>query len=188
MVRLEQDTSYPWSGRVEITVKPEKPCAFALHIRIPGWVDGRPVPSDLYVTRGECDKAGIAVNGQSADTSKRVSGYCVIERMWQPGDKVTIEFPMPVQRVYAHQNVEADRGRVALMRGPLLYCLESCDHKEDLDAIVISDGARLIAERRRDLLSEVIVIRSEDGSITAVPFYAWNNREPGRMTVWIRQA
>ncbi len=184
-VRICQETDYPWSGRVVFAVEPGEDLAFALHIRIPGWVDGRPVPSDLYSSP---DRAAVTirVNGETVDTV-RDNGYCVIERTWTPGDRVVLELSMPVQRVYAHPLIEADRGRVALMRGPLLYCFEEADLGTDPEAVVVPPTTQFTATHRPDFLGGVTVLSADTGELKAVPFAVWNNREPGRMAVWMKE-
>lgn len=187
-VEVAQTTSYPWDGKIEITLQPEAPQYIALHIRIPGWAQGRPVPSDLYQAKGgEGGAPTISVNGDDCDITARTNGYYVIKRTWAAGDCVSIDFPMPIQRVYAHEKVEADRGRVALMRGPILYCLEGTDHDMDIDDIILAPESELTAEHVPDLLGGVTVIRERSGQMTAIPYHAWNNREPDKMLVWIKE-
>jgi DUF1680 family protein len=125
------------------------------------------------------------VNGEAIDASDRRRGYCVIRRDWQAGDCVTIALPMPVQSIRANDKVEADLGRIALMRGPLVYCLESVDHEGDLDDIALSVGAEWETEFAPDLIGGVTVLRDEERAISAIPYYAWNNRTPGKMRVWV---
>lgn len=187
-VQLTQKTEYPWNGSITITVQPETAFDFALHIRIPGWVDGKPVPSDLYTTRNGGTQATITVNSETIDTAARTNGYCVIKRTWQAGDQIVINFPMTVQRVYAHEKVAANRGRAALMRGPVLYCLEETDLGRDPEEVPLSPETELSAKHIPDLLSGVTIISDTAETIKAVPFCVWNNREPGRMLVWIREA
>ncbi|MDP6523325.1 MAG: glycoside hydrolase family 127 protein [Kiritimatiellia bacterium] len=186
-VQVTQETEYPWKGRVTITVEPETAFDFAMHVRIPGWVDGRPVPSDLYSTRGGSATPTIKVNDEAIDTTARVKGYCVINRTWQTGDQITIDFPMQVQRVYAHPKVEANQGRVALMRGPLLYCLEETDLGTDPEEVALPPEAELHAKHLPDLLGGVTALTDSAGTLQAVPFSHWNNREPGRMLVWVKE-
>lgn len=183
-LQVVQETEYPWNGTVTITLRPQAPRQFALYLRIPGWVEGRPVPSDLYAAETAEESApAIAVNGEAVDTAARTKGYCAIERTWRPDDRVTINLPMPVRRVYAHEKVEENRGRVALMRGPLVYCFEEVDNG-DLQGLTVPGNAELRAEYEPGLLDGVTSIRDSSGDVTALPYYAWNNREPGQMAVW----
>lgn len=195
-VTIAQQTEYPWDGRVRLTVAPERPMPFELCLRIPGWAQGRPVPSDLYRfgtdRETEVPPVKIAVNGRATDPSPAADGYLHLSRRWQSGDAVELELPMPVQRVYAHAKVEADRGRVALMRGPILYCIEAADHPGvDLFSLRLPRTAELRAEPRPELLGGVTVLTGEalaagnPIALTAIPYYAWANREKGPMTVWL---
>ncbi len=184
-VRLTQETHYPWDGRVTLTVDPQHPMEMALHIRVPGWACGHPVPSNLYsVHEAIASAPTVSVNGQPVNTSSLSKGYCVIARRWQRGDQVAVDLPMSVQRVRAHDKVESCRGRVALMRGPLVYCVEEVD-RGDPHRILLSHRNALNAEYRGDLLGGAAVIRDEAASLLAIPYHLWNNRSPGRMRVWI---
>ena len=196
-VKLAQQTDYPWDGRVRLTVTPDQASEFALCLRIPGWALGRPVPSDLYrFGDPKVPPVGLKVNGQAAAVSPREDGYAHLERRWQAGDVVELDLPMPAHRVYAHENVQEDRGKVALMRGPVVYCLEAADHQDvDVFRMALPRDAKLTAEHRADLLGGATVLRGTalaEGkrpvTLTAVPYFAWANRQPGAMTVWIDEA
>ncbi|MCX5677302.1 MAG: glycoside hydrolase family 127 protein [Planctomycetota bacterium] len=196
-VKLAQQTDYPWDGRVRLTVTPGQASEFALCLRIPGWALGRPVPSDLYrFGDPKVPPVGLKVNGQAADPSPRDDGYVHLQRRWQAGDAVEMDLPMPVHRVYAHEKVQDDQGKVALMCGPIVYCLEAVDQAgADLFRLVLPREADLRAEHRAGLLGGVTVLQGNalaDGqrpvTLTAVPYYAWANREKGAMTVWVGEA
>jgi DUF1680 family protein len=196
-VKLTQQTEYPWDGRIRLTVAPEQAAEFSLCLRIPGWTLGRPVPGDLYrFSNAMCPAVSLMVNGQTQDATPRADGYVHLQRSWQPGDVVELTLPMPVQRVHAHEKVKADQGKVALMRGPLVYCLEGMDHPgADVMSMSLPADAALRSEPRADLLGGVTVITGQalaDGGqsvpLTAVPYYAWANRDKSAMTVWIAQA
>jgi DUF1680 family protein len=196
-VKIVQETNYPWEGSVKLTVTPSQSGEFTLCLRIPGWALGRPVPSDLYrFFNPRRETIGIRINGQASRADAQADGYMHITRSWQAGDTVELNLPMTVRRVLAHEKVEANHGKVALMRGPIVYCLEAVDHP-DVDVLTMSlpPRASLKATHRTDLLRGVTVIEGEalkaDGSaakLTAVPYYAWTNREKGAMTVWIKQS
>src|SRR5262249_26821766 len=129
-VDIVQSTDYPWNGKDEITINPARQTAFAVHIRIPGWVREQPIPGDLYMDRRTDNKPFILLlNGKPLSYSM-VKGYAVINRTWTKGDKITIDFPMEVKKVVASDSVRADIGRFALQRGPMVYCLESPDNKD----------------------------------------------------------
>jgi len=197
MVQLVQENEYPWDGRLKVTVRPEQASDFALCLRIPGWALGRPVPSDLYrFADAKAPPIGLKVNGQAADASPKDDGYVHLQRRWRAGDVVELDLPMPVRRVYAHEKVEADRGKVALMRGPIVYCLEAVDNPGvDLFRLALPREADLSAEHRAGLLGGVTVVQGNaladaerQVTLTAVPYYAWVNREKSPMTVWINEA
>ncbi len=199
-VTLRQETRYPWNGRVKITVGPQQPADFAIRLRLPGWSQGKPVPSDLYRYQDPHPaKASLKLNGQAVPLDV-AGGFAQIRRIWQNGDTIEMDLPMPIRRVLAHDAVQADAGRVALERGPLVYCLEGADHAGHVHNIVLPDETRLVAEYRNDLLGGMTVLSGEARAIkgnaegqvtdepiriTAVPYYAWNHRGTGEMAVWI---
>ena len=187
-VKLTQKTDYPWDGRVRLTVAPDQAAEFALCLRIPGWAMGRPVPSDLYrFAEAKAPPVTLKVNGKTADVSPGADGYVHLNRQWKAGDVVELDLPMPIRRVYAHEKVKADEGKVALMRGPIVYCLEAVDHPDvDLFKVSLPRDTKLSAEHRAGLLGGVTVIRAKalaDGKrpvkLMAVPYYAWANRKKG---------
>ncbi len=194
-VTLRQTTRYPWQGEVKIAVEPERPVDFALLIRLPGW----------------CRGPQVRVNGQPAAGLETVRGYAHLGRTWRKGDVVELSLPMPVQRIAAHPKVEADVGRVALQRGPVLYCLEGVDNQGHVRNLVLPPGTALRAEHRAECLGGVTVVAGEalalrrapwpttlylpSGEVpgvakigfTAIPYFANANREPGEMLVWIAE-
>jgi len=193
-VTLTQQTEYPWDGRVRLTVMPDKAAEFTLCLRIPGWARGRPVPGDLYrYAEEKVPPVTLTVNGEPVDAAPEDDAYVHLSRTWRPGDTVALTLPMPARRVYAHEKVEADRGKVALMRGPIVYCLEGVDHPGvDLFTTALPPEAKLVSEHRPDLLGGVAVIHGKGNTkegarvpLTAVPYYAWANRDRSPMTVWV---
>ncbi|MFG0330893.1 MAG: beta-L-arabinofuranosidase domain-containing protein [Phycisphaerales bacterium] len=202
-VRIVQDTEYPWDGRITLRIEPDSPGEFAVNIRVPGWARGEPVPTDLYRYLDEAHETPtLSVNGTTTPIAIE-RGYAKVEREWQSGDTITLALPMPVRRVIAHEKVEANNGRVALERGPIVYCLEAVDSESGRALnIALPDDAELSIERRPEMLGGIVTIhgvgverfRSEGASeivvdqpvgITAIPYYAWNHRGPGEMTVWL---
>jgi DUF1680 family protein len=200
-VGLVQETRYPWDGAVKITVRPDRARRFALNARVPGWARGEAVPSDLYrfADRSE-EPVTIKVNGQAVALSLD-KGYARIDRPWKTGDVVELSMPMPVRRVVAHSSVEADQGRVALQRGPLVYTAEWPDNPGGhVRNLLLRDEVSLTSEFRPDLLGGIQVVNGRSTSLTynarseveqheqaftAIPYYAWSNRGPGEMAVWI---
>jgi len=194
-VSLTQETRYPWDGKVELTVAPKQAVSFDLNLRIPGWCRDKQTPGGLYFTKKALfNKVTATVNGKAVDCSKLVNGYLRLNRKWRPGDKIVLNLPMDVQRVYAHEKVKQDRGRVALQRGPLVYCLEAVDHKADVNKIALPNDAKLTAEHQPDLLGGVTVIRGKATvnkkpvDLKAIPYYAWSNRGEHAMIVWMLEA
>lgn len=178
---LEQTTNYPWDGVITFTLTPETPSAFALNLRLPGWA--------LNAT--------VVLNGSAVENPPVVSGYLHLERTWSAGDTVTLQLPMPVERIKADPRVAANVGRVALMRGPLVYCLERLDNPAGTRALVMPSSAEVTSAYLPDMLRGITVLRGEGqrargqaesstGALfTAIPFYTNSNREPTEMDVWI---
>lgn len=192
-VTLEQETAYPWQGRVHLEVTPDEPAEFELCLRIPGWVLGRPVPGNLYrFLDAKPEAATITINGEPTDTTYE-DGYVHLSRRWKRGDRVELVLPMPIRRIAAHEKVKDCEGKVALMRGPIVYCIEGVDHSGlDLDDLTLPAGAKLRAAHRPDLLGGVTIIEGDattpdgrEAKLTAVPYYAWANRDQCAMRVWI---
>ena len=199
-VRLLQQSDYPWDGAVLLTVTPPAQKQFSLRLRIPGWVHGEPVPSDLY--QYESPKAAewaLKVNGESI-TPELEAGYAVINRLWQAGDEIELELPMPVRRVVANAKVEENKGRVAFERGPIVYCVEGADHDGSVKEIWIPEHATFDISHSPELLGGVTVLtaqgqsayRSDDGTVasraqqlTMIPYHAWCHRGPNEMAVWL---
>jgi uncharacterized protein len=200
-VRITQETRYPWEGKVKMTVDPERAGKFGVLIRIPEWAQNRPLPSDLYRYLDPTDEEPtLSVNGRPAELAIE-NGYVRLQRTWRAGDVIELDLPMPVRKVLAHDFVRDDKGRVALERGPLVYCAEWPDNGGSALNVVIPDGAQLQSEFRPDLLNGVAVItgqvsaitRGDDGAsvksvphnLAAIPYYSWANRGLGEMTVWM---
>ncbi|HKQ05874.1 MAG TPA: glycoside hydrolase family 127 protein [Blastocatellia bacterium] len=200
-VHMTQATSYPWAGDVRMTVTPDRASRFSVNVRIPGWARNEAVPGDLYRFSDNLNEpVTLKVNGQPVALAVD-KGYVRLSRVWKRGDVIELTLPMPVRRVVANDQVEADRNRVALQRGPLVYCAEwpdSPDHH--VRNLLLDDNARLTAEFRPDLLTGVTVIKgtatalayneagqvaSKEQAFMAIPYYAWANRGPGEMLVWI---
>jgi DUF1680 family protein len=189
---IVQETRYPWDGRVTLRLTPRRPRAFTVKVRIPGWARSRPVPSDLYRYVGAPAPAyEVRVNGRRVD-APLADGYAVLDRTWTTGDKITLHLPMTVRRVVADERVVDDRGKVALERGPLVYCVEGIDNGGSVLDMVVPDAAAFRVEDRPGLLHGVTVLRAavSDGQgrprpLLAVPYYAWSHRGVGEMAVWL---
>ena len=200
-VKVAQITRYPWDGAVRMTVAPDRARRFALNVRIPGWARNEAVPSDLYRFMDPSTEAPtLKVNGTAVPMTP-AKGYLTVTREWQAGDIVELYLPMPVRRVVANPKVEADRDRVALQRGPIVYAAEWVDNPNGKTRnIVLPDSSPLTTEFRNDLLNGVQVIKgrsvglskTESGAVTraeqdflAIPYATWANRGRGQMNVWL---
>jgi uncharacterized protein len=201
-IEIIQKTDYPWNGLVEITVNPAEKKKFTMKVRIPGWARNEVLPGNLYsFNDGLVPKPSIKVNGKLVhpDIEK---GYITINRNWKAGDKITVELPMDVRKVIADSRVEADKGKIAIERGPLMYCAEWPYTKEGrILNLLFDEKAKFTAIFNDTLLNGVEVVRTtarpakyslkkevEKGDlqeITLIPYYAWNNKGPGEMAVWL---
>ena len=192
-VQITETSNYPWSGTIDIRIDPKMAVEFSLKLRIPAWVKN----------------AKAAVNGQRIDIASHVrNGYLDIRRLWARGDRVELELPMPIERVYAHPAVREDSGKVALRRGPLVYCVEQADNPGIAIAhTVLPRDAALLPVERTDLFDGITAITAKasekttedwtgvlykttppatrDITLTAIPYYLWANRGPNAMRVWI---
>lgn len=200
-VEIKQETRYPWEGVVKITIDPERSAEFTLNIRIPGWAQNLPVPSDLYrYMRKRNEDVKLTVNGNPF-TMDIERGYARIRRRWRRGDVVELDFPMPVRRVICNENVKDNRGKVALERGPLVYCAEWVDNGGGVLDLLLPDSIELESKYQEDMLGGIVIIKgkvfelkkSDDGKFTgridreliAIPYYAWAHRGEGEMAVWL---
>ncbi len=192
-VKLGLRGNYPWEGDLKISVAPERPVSFTYGLRIPGWCEGR---------------YELSVNGEAVRQSP-VDGYIKLTREWKPGDEIELSLPMEARRVWANRNVREDAGKVAVRRGPIVYCLEEADNGKDLHRVLLPRGAAFREEYRPDFLGGVTVLtvegEEEEGesaalytftppkagkkrALTFIPYCVWANRGVGEMTVWVLDA
>jgi len=201
-VKFVQETKYPWDGAVKLTVNPEKRADFWLNLRIPGWAQDAAVPSDLYDFVGKsAEPVTLKINGEIVNPLPKVNGYACLNRQWNPGDVVELNLPMPVRRIVASDKVVDARQRVALQRGPIVYCLDAANNENaKVRNLVLPDDARLEAKFEPRLLGGVVAVTTtasalrldEDDklshtaqTVVATPYYTWGNRDSGEMLVWI---
>jgi DUF1680 family protein len=201
-VTVTQKTEYPWKGTISLTVEPAKTSDFTVALRIPGWAKQIPVASNLYTFATETTvPIVITVNGKKIDfTSEK--GYAILNRKWSKGDQILMELPMETQKVMANENVKDDRGKFALQRGPIVYCLEGPDNANaSVQNISIKKDSKVTASYQPALLNGVYTLNltgesncrqlnsdqliSTTQPVTAIPYYAWANRGPSEMVVWI---
>ena len=188
-VKLSCKTDYPWSGRAILKLSTLNSRLSTLKVRIPGWAKGRPVPSDLYVQTEPSSEMepSVSVNRLAVNGVPGEDGYLTVERTWNAGDTVEVTLPMPVKRIRAHEKVEADRGRLAVERGPIVYCAEGCDNGGRAYDAVLPADVTFAEEPLRVGNATFVALRASNG-LRLVPYCIWDNREPGNeMQVWFRQ-
>lgn len=185
-LEIRQKTAYPWEGRVEVTIDPQKSRNMEIAVRIPGWSQNQPVPGDLYTFRSPDHQIfTLTVNGKNADYAVD-KGYAVVRRKWKKGDRLVIELPMPVRYVVAHEKVASDQGKVAIQRGPLVYAAEWPDIPDGrVLGLELDEKDKMQVAFKTDLLSGITVI-SNQADFTAIPYFAWANRGKGEMGVWFK--
>jgi DUF1680 family protein len=194
-ITLDQDhlgmmirTRYPWEGDIKVILSPGKLKRLTLALRIPGWSVNQPVPSDLYTIENPSELLPvIQLNGNRIPLDIR-DGYVFINRHWGSGDQVDLSLPLRVLKIKAHPEVESDAGRVALQRGPLVYCLEEADNGKNIDKISISPDTALEVPESSDF-GGIRMIRfiSRENTCQAIPYFLWSNRGANEMEVWVRE-
>ena len=201
VVPIEMKTNYPWDGKVSISFQPKTKTTFGLKLRIPGWLLGEASPGGLYnFTKADTSKYTVLLNGKPIESTVE-KGYISIQRQWKAGDTIQINLPMVVQRIESRKEVKANMQRVALQRGPLLYCVEAADNAGNTSTVVLPRNS-VINTISGNVLSEKIIALetmgnalniSTDGQtvqtlpvkITSIPYYTWSNRGKGQMQVWL---
>jgi DUF1680 family protein len=184
-VTLKVDTNYPWDGAVKIIVEPENNSTeFAVNLRIPGWAKGEPVPGSLYKNlEDDSEDVKLMVNGRVASSGYK-NGYAQIVRRWKSGDVIELDLPMRVRRVVCDVRVESNRGKVALERGPIVYCAEWFDNGGKVENLSVSDEDQFDVKYRKDALGGINVLSRVGKQMLAIPYYAWAHRGEGQMKVW----
>ena len=201
-VALSQETRYPWNGDIAITVDNNKAGQWTMKVRVPGWVRNQVVPSNLYeYSDGKRLSYCISVNGEKVEGELQ-NGYFSIDRKWKKGDVVRVHFDMEPRTVKANYKVEADRGRISVERGPIVYCAEWPDNDFDVLSIVMNREPKFELVERPDLLYGLNQLKTdaqvlsyddngrlvaEDVKLTLIPYYAWCHRGSGEMAVWLPQ-
>ena len=209
-ITLEQQTQYPWDGDIAIKVAANKAGQWAMKVRIPGWVRNEVVPSNLYeFTDNLRPQYNITVNGNAVNGKLTDDGYFTIDRKWKKGDVVRVHFDMDPRTVRANNNVEADRGFVAIERGPLVYCAEWPDNDFDIMGALVNQSPKMTVEdgtlhakdkKVADYYIKVIKtdaqllsfdkqgrLNTKDVKLSLIPYYAWCHRGSGKMRVWLSQ-
>ncbi|MDH7463090.1 glycoside hydrolase family 127 protein [Chitinophagaceae bacterium 26-R-25] len=199
-VQIKQENNYPWDGNLSFTIDPKKATPFNLLVRIPGWANNEAMPSSLYnFQNNSTQKTVVKINGNAVEYTID-KGYAVLNRTWKKGDKVEVILPMEIRKVVASSNIKNDINKVALQRGPLMYCGEWKDNDGRVSNIILPETSSFTSEYNAALLNGVTVLKaqvpavdiSNDGlnvstraqSFTAIPYYAWANRGKGEMMIW----
>lgn len=188
-IEVKQETGYPWSGRIVVSIAPEKKTIFALRLRIPCWAQNKPVPGNLYSYSDDNEgRISLRLNGREvAHTLK--DGYAEITRAWAQGDRVDLVLPMSVRQVVANQNVKEDLNKVAFEYGPIVYCAEEIDNAK-ISSMSVPADVNPGVEHMNVAGEEVIAIkgRASGDEFTLIPYYLWSNRGVGKMKVWFPDA
>ena len=192
MLAIRQETDYPWDGNIKLTVEAKRATEATLHIRIPGWATGQPVPGDLYRYTDTASSQPITLTHDGQTIQPEITGgYIQIKKVWEGSSIIEIQFPMPVRFVVANPKVSDLAGKIAIERGPLVYAFEAVDNTLDVFEIALNDGIEFAVVARPDLFDGVNVLmgsaQSMHGTVSnvlAIPYYAWGHRTPGKMTVW----
>lgn len=200
-VKITQQNNYPWDGDLKFTIEPKSTAAFSLNIRIPGWARGEAVPSNLYHFTGAQTMmmTQIKVNDQPVEYEMK-NGYALINRKWKKGDVVQMSLPMAVRKVVALDSIKNDIGKVALQRGPIIYCAEWVDNNNKTSNLIVPEATTFETSYKPNLLNGVQVLESKVPAIiidangqlinttqqkfVAIPYYAWANRGKGEMSIW----
>ena len=180
---IEQDTKYPWEGKVRFLISTEKPVDFVFKIRIPGWAQNQPVPSDLYSYVGNQKNSVQLLVDNNSFPVETTKGYVSIHKKWRDGDVVELILPMEVRKVVANKKVKEIKGKVAIERGPIVYCAEQVDNPGGVLSEIIKTDSEFKPDFEPELLEGVVTLKSEKG-LKMVPYYAWSNRGTGEMAVW----
>ena len=193
-VLLTQTTNYPWDGEITVTVEPATAQTFTLYLRIPGWARNEPLPSDLYHyidTNIDTISATPTLSVNSTPVAIDLErGYARIHRTWRAGDQVYLSLPMPVRRVGSHPNLKENIGRVAIERGPVLYCAEEADNGGSMADYHLPDNADLRPIDQPDFLGGCVTLQADlgDETVTLIPYHLWGHRGLGQMAVWLKRA
>jgi DUF1680 family protein len=202
-VGVKMETNYPWDGKVKLMIDPVKKGKFKIYVRLPGWYSDKIAPGELYKTGGDDgvpDHYSIILNGK-AIINKYENGYVTVETEWKKGDILELNFPMEVKEIKAREELKQDKGRVAIQRGPIVYCIEGADNNGKAWNIIIPENTRfetidykVLDESVKALTAEVPVVtvgddglslKTEKKKIIAIPYYTWANRGKNEMQVWL---
>ena len=201
-VKVSQKAGFPWNGKVEITIDSETRSRFAVRLRIPGWARDEAIPGTLYrFADQQVETYKMTLNGEQI-VPELVNGYVTIERKWKTGDKIMLDLPMPVRKIIADKRIKDDIDKIAVQRGPVIFCAEWPDNSYGkVLNLVIDKGSEFLSEFDQNLLEGTQIIKTygrqtrkkleggietmENEPVTLIPYALWNNRGPGQMMVWL---
>ena len=202
-VQIIQQNNYPWDGALSFTINPAKTLAFNLLVRMPGWAQNEELPSQLYTFQNSLnEKPTIKINGTAVSFSIK-DGYAVLNKIWEKDDKVEVMLPMEIRKVVSSKNIPENDGKVALQRGPVMYCAEWVDNFGKVSNLILPSSTVLIPEYNAGLLNGIMVLKGKvpayiiennqqiktvDQLFTAIPYYSWANRGKGEMMLWLPTA
>lgn len=169
-IELQQQTDYPWDGSVKLTVATPSPLKKEIRLRIPGW----------------CKQYTVSINGKQAQATVD-KGYAVLTGTWKQDDEIALTMEMPVEVVAADPKVKENAGKRAIQRGPLVYCMEEVDNSKNFDQQVLSPTTLFSSSFNASILNGIVSIQASNGdhTLSLIPYYAWDNREAGKMKVWM---
>ncbi len=199
-LKITQQNNYPWDGGLVFNVDPASTMDMNLRIRIPGWAQDKAIPSDLYsYEKSSAQKIEIKVNGKAVGYQME-HGYAVISKKWKKGDKVELTLPIDVQRVMANEKLADDNGKIAIQRGPIMYCAEWKDNTGKPSSFIVPKDAVFTPSYDASLLNGVMILKgavksvnvddagqninTTNATLTAIPYYSWANRGKGEMQLW----
>lgn len=200
-LKITQTSNYPWDGEIKVEVNPEIESDFNIKLRIPGWSRNQPVPGNLYTYFEKSNKKVTGqLNGEDIEV-KIEDGYLTINKQWKKGDEIILNLPMEIRLVESHEKVEGNKNRLAIERGPIVYCVEGIDNKGGVFNLLMPEFAPISAQWKPDLLGGINIIKADVPSfivkdsgeevktkshnLLAVPYYAWSHRGIGEMAVWL---
>ncbi len=192
-IEISQETDYPWNGNIDITLNPKANQEFALFVRIPGWAQNEPVPTDIYTfSDSKTPEIHLLLNGQEQSYTIE-KGYAIIRRTWSPGDVVSLQLDMTPRTLKANDNITEDINRIAIQRGPLVYCAEGVDNGGEVLTQVYSKEQELTSQLDESLFSSIYTIYAQtietaqnaSKQMTLIPYFLWANRGGSEMQVWL---
>ena len=184
--QIEQETKYPWEGNVKFKITSEKPVKFNFKIRVPGWAVNKPVPSDLYSYINEASKEVRLFINNEPEEFTMVNGYISLDKSWKDGDVVELVLPMETKKVVPNENIKEIAGKVAIERGPIVYCAEQVDNPSGVLGKTLNMQSEFTLKYDSTLLQGIVKLESD--SLTLIPYYAWSHRGLGEMEVWFKAA